>query len=274
MERAKHALPFDLKHVSLGDGVAGSLKEALPLLDPKRVDLADCRLGDRGLKVISEALASSTRLEALRLSENHMGLKASKALAEAFRGGLRVTLRELKLRDCGLSGPQLKIVVDGLVGDETPGALQTLDLSHNAIDLGAAKSLRHLLEGRAAPYISDVAFRWTHLRGEAAYDVCKGLEASRVLTADLAWNAWCRVEPEDDRAVVGLADLLRNTGNLTHLDVSHSRMDAGGGAAMERAFRVIPPILPRPPRRFPRRRARWRPSPTPSRRTTPWLVCT
>ncbi|KAJ8604059.1 hypothetical protein CTAYLR_001743 [Chrysophaeum taylorii] len=211
----------DLRHMSMGDGVARTLASALPLVDnpPRCLSLADNRLGDDGIAALARGLAG-TGIKTLDLSSNAIQRKGVLALAEALsRPAVRAALTDLSLERCDIGGQGIAQLANAL-GESS--ALRRLNVARNYVDEPAAEALAELVKNTSA--LAELRASWVNLRRRAAGALALGLADSKVKTADLSWNAWY-VADDDDAAIAGL-EVLFARGPLAHLDLSHSRIGA------------------------------------------------
>lgn len=220
----------DLSFMSMGNEVAKTLSKALPLLDPTNLALSNNGFSGTGVEAIATGLAEGCcRIESLDLSSNIVRGKGVDALCNALsRNEVRTRLRTLVLEHCGLGSQSIVRLVKALLpatsATTNSCSLRRLCLSRNSLDEPSASAVAKL--AKCTESLRELGASWTNLRGAAAHILCRGLAVSMVETADLSWNAWYET-PGDDLAVSGLAYMLsKSSSKLTHLDLSHSRIQS------------------------------------------------
>lgn len=96
-------LLFDLEVVSLQDTGALAVSRLLQHRNcPQRVELAQNKIGSRGVVKLARALADNPTLRLLDLSSNHCGDEGTEALAAAL--AQNTALQELSLQDNWIGG--------------------------------------------------------------------------------------------------------------------------------------------------------------------------
>lgn len=121
---------INLAHMGIGDKIAEILAGCLSSLPYLQVlNLADNNLADRGLSELLISAAQHKEIEELDISNNIVGVAASKALG-AFLGHPGCRLRSLKLRDANIDDTECANIC-GVLKNNT--CLRELDLSKNLL---------------------------------------------------------------------------------------------------------------------------------------------
>eukprot|EP00929_Paragymnodinium_shiwhaense_P070513 TRINITY_DN35703_c0_g1_i1.p1 TRINITY_DN35703_c0_g1~~TRINITY_DN35703_c0_g1_i1.p1 ORF type:complete len:1091 (+),score=258.84 TRINITY_DN35703_c0_g1_i1:94-3366(+) len=230
---AQHALvgeDFTLINQGLGDQQLEALlcdDDLVPRDRIRRWRLRDARLTGVGLASLVTTLTERTQGLDLMYNELDAGPGIS-TLADAMKRGALRNLKYLNLTADGLRNAAAGLLASGLL--HCPKLLR-LELNHNAISDGAP--LGNLVGEHKT--LARLAISCNFLSGGGVAALFRGIERNsraggHLADVDVSWNGI-----GDDRALEGaraIADALRSSGVLYHLDLSYNSLDAECCAAI------------------------------------------
>ncbi|CAM9213873.1 unnamed protein product, partial [Ectocarpus fasciculatus] len=205
--RKKAITSLNLKHLGMGDKMAGHLAKAIkeiPCLES--VDISDNGLSDEGLKPMLAAILSIPTLTELNVSQNEIGGEAAEALA-LYVENPNCPLQRLIMQRADVDDFEGERFVTGLLNNQ---CLTELDLAHNK--LGTAETLNTVMPDlTTAPEALATLLRSPN---------CK-LKVLKV-----PWNM-IRLD-----SAVDLASSIAINNTVTYLDISYNSLGSDGGKTL------------------------------------------
>eukprot|EP00931_Biecheleriopsis_adriatica_P047464 TRINITY_DN27367_c0_g1_i1.p1 TRINITY_DN27367_c0_g1~~TRINITY_DN27367_c0_g1_i1.p1 ORF type:complete len:1136 (+),score=219.77 TRINITY_DN27367_c0_g1_i1:77-3484(+) len=216
------AAPSELKvaHWSLGDRPLVALTSS-PIRDSisslEHGDLRGNRISNEGVSALVDSLGPHTT--ELDLSDNCFDSKGAEVLARFVKKGGQ-GLKALNLSGNRLSDASVAQLCRALASSSP--MIQRLCLADVQMGLGikAGAALGALLE--TAPRMKSLDVSYNMLQDVGALSLLEGLSAARLEYLNLGWN--CLGQGTRVRAVAELlANILRESDSLCHLDLGHNR---------------------------------------------------
>ena len=201
----------------------------------EHVDLIWCNIGPVGAQHLAQALCVNTSVKTLDLSDNLLGDKGAKALAEMLGGNgaessgtVDTTLEHVDLIWCNIGPVGAQHLAQALCVNTS---VKTLKLSYNPLDDKGAKALAEMLGGNGAESseavnttLEHVDLRLCSIRPVGAHHLAQALRVNTsVKTLKLSFNSLC------DEGAKALAEMLGGNGaessgtvntTLEHVDLS------------------------------------------------------
>ncbi|WAR18975.1 LR74A-like protein, partial [Mya arenaria] len=107
--------------------------------------------------------------------------------------------------------------------------LKSVNLSHNDFGQTDTTVLADAISENET--IEHLDLSWNHFRRKSAKSLLDGIATnSRLRSVNLAMNGL------DNEATFGIADILRQSGSVTHVDVSNNRIGVTGAAIIGKAL--------------------------------------
>ena len=205
--RKKAITTLNLKHLGMGDKMAGHLARAIkdiPCL--MSVDISDNGLTDDGLKPMLAAILSIPTLTELNVSQNEIGGEAAEALA-IYVENAECPLQSLIMQKADVDDFEGERFITGLLNNR---CLTHLDLAHNK--LGTAETLNTVMPDlTTAPEALATLLRSSNCKLE---------------TLKVPWNN-IRLD-----SAVDMASSIAINDTLTYLDVSYNSLGSEGGTTL------------------------------------------
>jgi len=214
----------NLKGLGIGDRQLSALLSdpvLLPTGEIERWRLADARLTGAGIAALTEALGPKSEL--LHLARNDIGLMGAQAIAASLRREQLLELRFLEVSWNNLGNDALSELSAALVKG-CPELLR-FEASHNLVSEGQA--LGELAAQH--PQLTRLGLSHNRLDGLATAAIFRGVLANsfaflQLADIDVSWNALG--EKGACAGAEAIAQVLRESSILFHLDLSYNQMDA------------------------------------------------
>ncbi|XP_064632757.1 leucine-rich repeat-containing protein 74B-like isoform X2 [Lineus longissimus] len=209
-------------------------------LGDRRLRMRHHYLGNKGIKILSEALQRNTVIEALDLCDNYLDEDGAKNLAFMLRDNMFITNVDISmnfikhvgalsiadmldhnttLKTMSLSGNQLTDKDARVLGEalKNNASLTCLDLSHN--NFGEAGGVYLAVGLGANEGLTDIDLSWNAIRQKGAAALATSLKANRSLEIlDISWNGMSL------HGCTQLAKTLKVNTTLKVLDISNNRL--------------------------------------------------
>lgn len=207
---------LNLASFGCGDRMITALSTSLALMkNISNINLKDNRLTDDSIVVLLKNVPVR-RIRRLTLSDNKIRKVGAKAVANFLQHD------ELNLTELSLENNQL-------TEDDVIGIIQAMSLGNgirvmnlNRCNVGhrAAAAIAQLLTQNTI--LEELYVSWNKIRGPGAICIGKALELSNNLhTLDLSWNS---LGGCGNGGISSISNSLRRNTALTHLDISHNRL--------------------------------------------------
>ena len=236
---------------SLVDVEGGSGTEQSCTLE--HIELLHCSMAPVGAQHLAQALCVNTSVKILKLSDNPLGDKGAKALAEMLGGNgaessgtVNTTLEHVDLSDCSIGPVGAQHLAQALCVNTS---VKTLQLSDNPLDDEGAKALAEMLGGNGAESSGTVNTTLEHVD---LSNCSIGPVGAQHLAQALCVNTSVKIlqlsdNPLDDEGAKALAEMLGGNGaessgtvntTLEHVDLSDCSIGPVGAQHLAQALCV------------------------------------